>query len=59
MFFCGSNASDRKRGQIDEKIMSRLINEAYMNGSRKISFHGMGNPCYAGKWSTEYLQHPK
>lgn len=44
-FFCGSNASDRKRGIIDYDLMIRLINEAYLNGSRKISFHGMGEPC--------------
>lgn len=40
--FYGSDASDRKRGIIDYDLMIRLINEAYLNGSRKISFHGMG-----------------
>ena len=44
-FFCGSLVSKRKRGYIDEQLMLRLISEAYDNGARKISFHGMGEPC--------------
>lgn len=44
-FFCGSTVSERKRGYIDEQLMMRLISEAYDNGARKISFHGMGEPC--------------
>ena len=44
-FFCGSLVSKRKRGYMDEKLMLRLISEAYENGARKISFHGMGEPC--------------
>ena len=48
-FFCGSNNSDRKRGQMDENLMMRLIREAYANGARKISFHGMGEPCLCSK----------
>lgn len=44
-FFCGSLVSERKRGYIDEQLMLRLISEAYENGARKISFHGMGEPC--------------
>ena len=44
-FFCGSTVSKRKRGFIDEQLMLRLISEAYDNGARKISFHGMGEPC--------------
>ncbi len=57
-FFCGSNVSDRKRGQIDERIMLRLINEAYMNGSRKISFHGMGEPLLCRKM-VDYVMEAK
>lgn len=44
-FFCGSLVSNRKRGYMDEQLMLRLISEAYDNGARKISFHGMGEPC--------------
>lgn len=44
-FFCGSLVSKRKRGYMDEQLMLRLISEAYENGARKISFHGMGEPC--------------
>ncbi len=44
-FFCGSLVSERKRGFIDEQLMLRLISEAYDHGARKISFHGMGEPC--------------
>lgn len=44
-FFCGSLASNRKRGYMDEQLMLRIISEAYDNGARKISFHGMGEPC--------------
>lgn len=48
-FFCGSTISNRKRGQMNEKLMLRLINEAYVNGARKISFHGMGEPLLCSK----------
>lgn len=48
-FFCGSNSSDRKKGKMDENLMLRLIREAYKNGARKISFHGMGEPCLCNK----------
>lgn len=44
-FFCGSLVSKRKRGHMDKQMMLRLISEAYDNGARKISFHGMGEPC--------------
>lgn len=44
-FFCGSLVSKRKRGYMDKQLMLRLISEAYDNGARKISFHGMGEPC--------------
>lgn len=50
-FFCGSIVSRRKRGVIDEQLMLRLISEAYDNGARKISFHGMGEPCLCKKLS--------
>lgn len=43
-FFCGSTVSERKRGFIEPELMNRLIVEAYKEGARRISFHGMGEP---------------
>lgn len=43
-FFCASPVSKRPRGYIAPDLAKRLIQEAYSLGSRKISFHGMGEP---------------
>ncbi len=43
-FFCGSMVSKRPRGYINSNLMYKLIDEAYREGARKISFHGMGEP---------------
>lgn len=44
-FFCSGTVSERKRGIVEFELMNRLIEEAYSYGARKISFHGMGEPC--------------
>lgn len=51
-FFCGSTVSNRRKGYMDAELMQRLILEGYENGARKISFHGMGEPCLCEELST-------
>lgn len=56
--FCANSKSDRKRGYIDSKLAKKILQEAYMLGTRDVGFYATGEPLL-NRDLEEYIKYAK
>lgn len=56
--FCANSKMTRKKGEIDEEFLKRILKEAYSLGTREVGFYATGEPLIAENIA-EYIRYAK